>query len=93
MPIRIKVELARVQAKPPLVALADVTVQTDELEITIRRCAVFEKAGQPPWASFPRIPVEKNGARIYVNLIDVPKDLKKQILNKILEEFVAVRRD
>ena len=89
MPIKIKIELARINAKPPLMALADVTVQADDVEIKIRRCAVFERAGQPPWASFPRRPIEKNGTRIYVNLIEASKDLKKQIFDKILEEFDA----
>ena len=64
MPIEIRVDLAVVKAKPPLRALADVTLRWDEGELTIRRCAVFEKPGEPAWASLPRLPVEKNGKRV-----------------------------
>jgi hypothetical protein len=71
--------------------LADVVVKADELEITIRRCAVFEKAGQPPWATLPRIPIDKNGKRVYFNLLDLPTELKREILEKILQEFAAKR--
>jgi hypothetical protein len=89
---KIKVDLALVSAKPPLVALADAMIETEDLKITIRRCAVFERAGQSAWSTLPRIPVEKNGSRIYVNLLDLPPGLKQQILDKILEEFAAKRR-
>jgi hypothetical protein len=43
MTISIKVDLVIVVAKAPLYALADVTLRCIESEITIRRCAAFEK--------------------------------------------------
>jgi hypothetical protein len=55
----ISVSLALVQARAPLRALADVHLHWLEGEITVRRCAVFEKSGEPPWATLPRLPIEK----------------------------------
>jgi hypothetical protein len=86
-PIEITIDCACVNAKPPLRALADVTLRFAEGELTIRRCAVFEKSGAPPWASLPRLPIEKNGKRNYAPLIDLPRDLKQRVLDAVLEEY------
>jgi hypothetical protein len=87
MSIEIKIHLARLKAKPPLVALADVILLYPEGAITIHRCAVFEKSDQPPWAALPRIPVEKHGRRTYVSFIEMAKELERLVLAKILAEF------
>lgn len=81
MPTRISVDLAIVRAKPPLTALADVKLTWVDGEITIRRCAVFEKAGAPPWATLPRLPVDRNGKKQFVSLLDLPRDLKQRVLD------------
>jgi hypothetical protein len=83
----ITVELALVNAKPPLRALADVILRWPGEEITIRRCAVFEKPGAPPWANLPRLPIEKNGTKQFVPLLDLPRDLKKRVLDAVLDEY------
>ena len=83
----ITVELALVNAKPPLRALADVTLRWACGEVTIRRCAVFEKSGEPAWASLPRLPIDKNGKKAYVPLVDLPCDLKKRVLDAVLDEY------
>jgi len=83
----ITVELALVNAKPPLRALADVILRWPDEEITIRRCAVFEKPGTPPWANLPRLPIEKNGKRQFVQLLDLPRELKKRVLDAVLYEY------
>jgi len=83
----ITVELALVNAKPPLRALADVILRWPDGEITIRRCAVFEKPGTPPWANLPRLPIEKNGKRQFVPLIDLARELKKRVLDAVLDEY------
>jgi hypothetical protein len=95
VPIEIKIELASVNAKAPLRALADVTLSFVDGEVTIRRCAVFEKPGSPPWANLPRLPIEKHGKRSYVPLIDLPRDLKQRVLDTLLDEYrkSAVRAD
>ena len=59
MPIEIKVNLSKVNAKQPLRTLADVTLRWPDDELVIRRCAVFEKYGEPAWAALPRIPIDK----------------------------------
>ena len=87
MPISIKVDLALVSAKLPLRGLADVTLKWCDEELKIRRCAVFQKEGQAPWASLPRLPIEKNGTKTYVPLIDLPSDLKKRVLEEILTSY------
>jgi hypothetical protein len=92
MSIDLQIDLALVSAKKPLVALADVTIEIDDVRMTIRRCAVFEKEGRPPWASLPRIPIDKNGTRTCANLFDISTDLRRQILGKILEDFAAKQR-
>jgi hypothetical protein len=83
----IKIELSLVIARPPLKALADVTLSWDQGEVTIRRCAVFEKPGAPPWASLPRLPIEKYGKRIFAPFIDVSRNLKQRIHAAVLDEY------
>jgi hypothetical protein len=87
MSIEIKIDLAQVNAKPPLRALADVTLRFSDGEVTIRRCAVFERIGEPPWASLPRLPIERNGERNFVPLIELPRDIKQRVLREILSEY------
>ena len=47
METQIRVQLARINASPPLRALSDVTLVWQGGEVTIRRCAVFEKRANP----------------------------------------------
>jgi hypothetical protein len=82
-----RIDLALVTAKAPLRALADVILSWPEGEITIRRCAVFEKPGEPPWANLPRLPVDKDGKRIYVPLIEMQRKLKQRVLDAVLDEY------
>jgi hypothetical protein len=88
--IEIKVDLSIVNAKPPLRALADVTLHFEDGLITLRRCTVFHKEGQPPWANLPSFPVEKNGKRVYVLLVELPRDLKKKVLEALLDQYRKV---
>jgi hypothetical protein len=81
------VELGLVNAKAPLRALADVILSWPEGEITIRRFAVFEKPGEPPWAILPRLPVDKDGKRIYVPLIEMQRNLKQRVLDAVLDAY------
>ena len=87
METSVSVDLALVGGKPPLRALADVTLCWSEEELTLRRFAVFEKTGQPAWASVPRLQVEKNGRKAYVPLLDLPSGLKRRVLEAVLEEY------
>jgi hypothetical protein len=87
MGTEIKVDLALVTAKLPLRALADVVLRWSDAEITIRRCAVFEKPGAPPWANLPRLPIEKNGKRQFVPLLDLPRELKQRLFDAVLDEY------
>ena len=91
MPIEIKIDFANFNAKPPLRALADVTLCFADGEVTIRRCAVFEKPNVPPWANLPRLPIEKHGKHTYVPLIDLPRNLKQRVLDAVLAEYVRQR--
>ena len=81
------IHLVLVDAKPPLRALADVKLACVDGEVTLRRFAVFEKSGEPAWASVPRLPSERNGRKAYVPLIELPKDLKDRILKAVLVEY------
>lgn len=76
-----------INAKPPLRALADVSLHWAGSEITIRRCAVFEKSGEPPWANLPRLPIVKKGKKQFVPLIDLPRDLKQRVLEAVLADY------
>ena len=87
MPIEIKVELAHVNAKFPLRALADVTLCFPDGDVTIRRCAVFEKRDKPPWVTLPRLSIERNGKSQFVPLVDLPRDLKQRVLASVLAEY------
>jgi hypothetical protein len=87
METEIKIELALVNAKAPLRALADVILRWSGGEITIRRCAVFKKLDAPPWANLPRLPIDKNGERQFVPLLDLPRELKQRVLDAVLEEY------
>jgi len=85
--MQVRVNLALVDAKRPLRALADVVLSWPDGEITIRRCAVFEKPGEPPWANLPRLPLDKNGKRIYVPLIEMQHNLKQRVLDVVLDVY------
>ena len=87
MSIEISVDLALVRAKPPLCALADVRLSWTDNVITIRRCAVFNKPGEPPWANLPRLPIEKNGKKQFVPLIELSRDLKQRVVSAVLDEY------
>jgi hypothetical protein len=87
MPMEIGIDLALVSAKPPLRALADVALRCPEGEITIRRCAVFQKGGEPPWGNLPRLPIEKGGKKQFVPLVDLSRELKKRVLEALLDEY------
>jgi hypothetical protein len=87
VPIEIRVDLVMVQAKAPLRALADVTIRFSDGEVTLKRCAVFQKAGEPAWANLPRLPIEKNGGKQFVSLIDLPRELKQHVLDAVLSEY------
>lgn len=87
METQIRVELAHVNASPPLRALCDVTLAWHGGEVTIRRCAVFEKRGEPSWASFPRLPIQRGGQKTLATIIDLPAELRKRIFAAILDEY------
>lgn len=83
----VKIDLSKIDAKLPLRALADVTLRFTEGEVILRRCAVFQKAGEPAWATLPRLPIEKNGKKQFVPLIDISRELKKHVLGALLTEY------
>jgi hypothetical protein len=83
----IRISLGHVKARLPLRALADVSICFDNEEITLRRCAVFERVGSPAWVSLARISVEKNGTKRCFPLIEISRDLKKRIFDAILDEY------
>lgn len=87
MTSKILVDLALVNAKRPLRALADVTLEWPDGAITIRRCAVFQKEGEPAWANLPRLPIDKNGKRQYVPLVELPRDLKHRVFDAVLKAY------
>jgi DNA-binding cell septation regulator SpoVG len=84
---QIRVQLARINASPPLRALSDVTLVWQGGEVTIRRCAVFEKRGELPWVSFPRLPIQREGGKSFAPIIDLPRELRKRIFAAILDEY------
>src|SRR5262245_47807941 len=87
METEIKIDLALVNAKAPLCAFADVILRWTGGDLTIRRCAVFEQRGEPAWATLPRIPVEKDGKKTYLPLLDLSRDLKQRVLEAVLAEY------
>lgn len=87
MGTEIRVGLALVTAKLPLRALADVVLRWSDGEITIRRCAVFEKPGAPPWANLPRLLIAKDGKKQLVPLLDLPREMKQRVLDAVLDEY------
>ena len=89
MSTEIVVDLALVDARPPLRALADVILRWSDGELTIHRCAVFQKPGEPAWANFPRLPVEKNGKKQFVPLVDLTRHLKYRALEAVLKAYLA----
>ena len=83
----IRVQLALVNAKPPLRALADVILLWEGEELTIRRCAVFKKSGEPPWVSLPSLPIEKNGTKTYLSLVELSRELKRRVFEAVMTEY------
>ena len=94
MAAEISVSLAIVHAEEPLCALADVTIRVPELQVTIRRCPVFQRSGRPPWTNLPRLAITKGRKRHFVPLIELPLDVKKRVFSAVLAEYgrVAVAR-
>jgi hypothetical protein len=92
VPIEFKINLALVTSQPPLKALADVTLQFSDGQVTIRRCAVFENDGRPPWSNLPRLLLQKNGRKHFAPLIELPSELRQRVLKAILAEY-RNRRD
>ena len=58
-----------------------------ERVIEIFRCAVFEKSGQPAWASLPRLQIQKGGEKTLIPLLAVPRELKERIYSAILDDY------
>jgi DNA-binding cell septation regulator SpoVG len=83
----IRIELAVVNAKPPLRALADVVLLCDGEELRVRRCAVFQKSGEPPWVSLPSLPIEKNGKKTYLPPVELSRELKQRVFDAVLAEY------
>jgi hypothetical protein len=83
----IRVELALIDAKLPLRALADVILLWGEAELRIRRCAVFKKSGEPPWVSLPSLPIQKNGKTTYLALLELPRELKQRVFEAVMAEY------
>jgi hypothetical protein len=91
METQIEVSMVIVNAQPPLRALADVKFSWQGGRLTVRRFAVFQKDGEPPWATVPRLRFERNGGTVYIPLLDLPVDLKRRTLDAVLAEYVRVR--
>lgn len=87
MSLEIKIELARVNAKPPLRAQADVTLEFSNGAVTIRRCPIFEREGAPPWASLPRLAANSKGKMIFAPLVELPRDLERRVFSVILKKY------
>jgi hypothetical protein len=87
VPVEIEVKLGLVNAKPPLKALADVLLRCGHAEITIRRCAVFQRGSETAWTSLPRLPIEKLGKKQFLELIDLPPKLKQEVSRAILTAY------
>lgn len=87
MPTEISIDLKLVSAREPLCALADVTLSSLDLRVTIRRCAVFHKGGLPPWVNFPRLALKKGGTQKLITIIDLPSDLKKRVFSAVLTAY------
>jgi hypothetical protein len=85
--VEITVDLAMVNARAPLRALADVSVRDSNLLVTIRRCAVFQRSDGPPWANLPGLLIEKDGKKQFVSLIELPRELKSRVLTAVLAEY------
>lgn len=83
----IRIDLNLLNAKPPLRALADVTLCYSEGEIKLRRCSVFQKTGEPPWANLPGISIEKHGKRQFVPVIELSREQKKSVVDALLDEY------
>jgi len=84
---KIRVELALVYAKPPLRALADVILCHEGEELRIRRCAIFKKPGEPPWVALPSLPIQKNGTKTYLSLVELTNDLKQRVFEAVMVEY------
>jgi hypothetical protein len=84
------VKLAVVHAEPPLRALADVTLSLSASRITIFRCPVFERPGQAPWTSLPRLVIPNVSKRYFVPLVSLSADLEKRIFSVVLSEYRRV---
>ena len=80
--------------KGALRAFADVTISIIGSEITIRGFRVVHKdlVNSDPWVGFPQIRFEKDGKPIFRDVIETSKEVRKEIAEKILEEYDKNRK-
>jgi hypothetical protein len=87
VPPEIGVRVSLVSAREPLRALANITLGFQDAAITLRRCAVFEKAGQPPWVSLPRLPIARHGKKSFGALVELPHELRQRVFDAVLARY------
>jgi DNA-binding cell septation regulator SpoVG len=70
-----------------LKAFADVTLPTEFGEVTLRGFRVIQKDEQPTWVALPSSSYTKDGKIVNSPLLEVSRNLKRQITDAVLAEY------
>lgn len=85
----ISVEIHLHPDAPSLKAHADVRIELPDGSLTLYGFSIIEKDGKAAWVGFPSKEGRTRGK--YFAVAEADGELRKKIVNAILEEFEAVR--
>jgi DNA-binding cell septation regulator SpoVG len=84
--LQVTVEV-KIMERGQLKAFADVTLTTPHVEITLRGFRVVQKDEQPAWVALPSSSYTKDGKIVNSPLLEVSRNLKRQITDAVLAEY------
>jgi hypothetical protein len=89
----IKIAFDLFDGSSSLKAFAHLTIPTSFGEITVKRFKVFEKDDEDYWVALPSESFTKNGKRIFIPHVDMPKHIQRELGKKIISEYKSKIND
>lgn len=92
MSLDLLVEVRLIDGDSAAKAYAEVTLQTEQGELTLSRLKVIHQDGKEPWVAYPTIDYKdrESGDFRHLDVIKPGVRLKKTIQNEILEKYAEL---
>ena len=92
MPIEMLVEVRLIDGDTAAKASAEVTLQTEDGELTLSRLRVIHQDGKEPWVAYPTIDYKdrETGNYRHLDTIKPGVRLKKTIQSAVLEKYAEL---